>query len=269
MRTRSVALVTRDPALYHELAGFLRERRLPAISLFPGDRIPDRVAVVLTSAEERARIDHPRVLVAAEGGDRRALGAAIAHALGSTDPAGELIVGIDPGPRPGYAIVVGSSCLGEGNLDGPDAVAGFVAQLRHRFPDRPIRFRVGAGHPPSRNRVVNLLVRKSRTVELVNESGTTPRGRRRPRDAEAARRIAASPGVPIHEPLVASITPGEIADLQRLSREGSGGRLTISRRSADRVLRGELSLAEALDQAMPSPKPVGPPSGPSRLREPL
>ena len=37
---------------------------------------------------------------------------------------------------------------------------------------------------------------------------------------------------------------------QRLSREGSGGRLTISRSSAHRVLRGEVTLAEAVDQAM-------------------
>jgi hypothetical protein len=250
VRHRSVALVTRDPGLYHELAGFLRERRLPSVSLFPGDRIPQSVAVVLTSFEESREIDHPRVLPVSEGGDRRALGAAIAHALGQGDPSGEIIVGLDPGPRPGYAILSAGVSLGEGILDFPEAAGALAVQIRHRFPSRHVLYRVGSGDPPARNRIVNALLERQRSVELVDENGTTPHGRRRPRDAMAARRIGACPGSPVREPLVVAITDGEIANLQRLSREGSGGRVTISRSSAHRVLRGEVSLAEAVDQAI-------------------
>ena len=251
MRHRSVALVTRDPGLYHELAGFLRDRRFPSVSLLPGDRIPESVAVVLTSAEEFPEIDHPNVLPVAEGGDRRALGAAIAHALNPPSSTESLIVGIDPGPRPGYAILCGGVSLGEGVLDSPESADGLAVQIRHRFPSRHVVYRVGAGDPPARNRIVNALLAHRRSVELVDENGTTPRGRRRPRDALAARRIGGAPGQPVHEPLVGSITAGEIANVQRLSREGSGGRVTISRSSAHRVLRGEVTLAEAVDQAMP------------------
>jgi hypothetical protein len=250
VRQRSVALVTRDPRLYHELAGFLRERGLPSVSLLPGDRIPESVAVVLTSDDELATIEHPHVLPVAEGGDRRALGAAIAHALHAIPDDVDLVVGIDPGPRPGYAIVSDDLTLGEGVLDAPDSIGVFAVQLRHRFPSRRVVFRVGSGDPPARNRIVNDLLSRRRNVELVDENGTTPHGRRRPRDAAAARRIASEAGTPIHEPLVAAITPGEIANVQRLSREGSGGRLTISRSSAHRVLRGEVTLAEAVDQAI-------------------
>jgi hypothetical protein len=269
VRPRSVALVTRDPALYHDLAGFLRERRLPSVSLLPGERIPDRVAVVLTSADEQELIDHPHVFAVVEGSDRRALGAAIAQALGPGDPDEELVVGIDPGPRPGYAIVSGPSCIGQGILEGPEAVGALASQLRHRFPGRALRFRVGAGDPPARNRIVNSLTVRFRAVELVDESGTTPRGHRRPRDAEAARSIAQTPGVVVHERLEGTFTSGEISNLQRLSREGSGGRVTISRSSAHRVLRGELSLAEAVDQTIPvAPAPSERPRS-ARVREPL
>lgn len=250
MRTRSVALVTRDPALYGELAGFLRERRLPTVSLLPGQRIPDRVAVVLTSAPEAPLIDHPKVIVVAEEGDRRALGAAVEHALDPGDAADEMIVGIDPGPRPGYAILAGDACLGVGVLDSPESAGAFAAQLHHRFASRRVVFRVGTGDPPSRNRIVNALLAHHRSVELVNERGTTPRGHRRPRDPLAARSIASTPGTPVAHPLPLSFTPGEIANLQRLSREGSGGRITISRSSAHRVLRGEVSLAEAVDETI-------------------
>ncbi|MGP8077245.1 MAG: hypothetical protein ACLQD8_03490 [Thermoplasmata archaeon] len=269
MRPRSVALVTRDPALYHDLAGFLRERRWPSVSLLPGERIPDRVAVVLTSTDEMELIDHPHVLAVAEGGDHRALGAAIAQALGPADPADELVVGIDPGPRPGYAILSGTTFLGEGILEAPEAAGSLASQVRHRFPGRSLRIRVGSGDPPARNRIINSLVHHYRAVELVNESGTTPRGHRRPRDAEAARSIARTSGVLVHDRLVGTFTPGEIANLQRLSREGSGGRVTISRSSAHRVLAGEISLAEAVDQTMAPDGPENEPSRPVRLREPL
>ena len=250
MRHRSVALVTRDPALYGELAGFLRERRLPCVSLLPGQRIPDRVAVVLTSPEEAPRISHPNVLVFAEGGDRRALSAAVEHALEVGEDAGELVVGIDPGPRPGYAVFVGRTCIAEGILDSPEAVGAFSSQLRHRFVSRHVLFRVGMGDPPSRNRVVNALLAHHRSVELVDEQGTTPRGHRRPRDAAAARSIAHGVGRSVREHLPTTPTPGEIANTQRLSREGSGGQVTISRSSAHRVLRGEISMAEAVAQTI-------------------
>ena len=269
VRTRSVALVTRDPALYHDLAGFLRERRLPTLSLLPGDRIPDRVGVVLTSAEEEELIDHPHVLAVTEGSDRQALGAAIAQLLGSGDPTEELVVGIDPGPRPGFAILAGQTCIGAGILENPEAAGQFAAHMHRRFPGRPLRFRVGSGDPPARNRIVNALVAHHRAVELVNENGTTPRGRRRPRDAEAARSIAGTPGAAVKELLTATFTPGEIANLQRLSREGSGGRVTISRSSAHRVLRGELTLAEAVAEAT-TRRPEGPGSDrPGTTREPI
>lgn len=269
VRHRSVALVTRDPGLYHELAGFLRERRVPTISLFPGDRIPDQVAAVLTSTSEAPLITHSNVLPVGETVDRRSLAAAVRHALEAADVAEAIIVGLDPGPRPGYAILAGATLLGEGILESPESAGILASHLRHRFPSRPVLFRVGRGDPPDRNRIVNALLEHHRSVELVDEQGTTPRGHRRPRDAAAARAIARSRGRPVREPLPLTFTAGDIANLQRLSREGSGGRLTISRTSAHRVLQGEITLADAVTEAMSRPRRAGPPHEPAAPREPL
>jgi hypothetical protein len=253
VRHRTVALVTGDPGLYHELAGFLRERRVPTISLLPGDRIPDQVAAVLTSSAEAPLISHSNVLTVGETVDRRSLAAAVRHALESADAAEAIIVGIDPGPRPGYSILAGATLLGEGELESPETAGTLAGHLRHRFPSRPVLFRVGKGDPPTRNRIVNSLLEHQRSVELVDEQGTTPRGHRRPRDAAAARSIARSRGRPVREPIPLTFTPGDVANLQRLSREGSGGRLTISRSSAHRVLQGEITLAEAVAEALSRP----------------
>ncbi|HXW66518.1 MAG TPA: hypothetical protein VEL82_01345 [Thermoplasmata archaeon] len=261
MRPRSVALITRDPVLYSELAGFLRERRLPSVSLLPGQRIPDRVAVVLTSRAEAASISHPNVLAVAEDGDRRALSAAVSHALEPGRSEEELVVGLDPGPRPGYAILSGRRCLGEGVLESPEAAGPFAVHLRRQFPSRHVVFRVGSGDPPRRNRLVNELLAHHRWVELVDEQGTTPRGHRRPRDPAAARSIAAGLGREVRAALPTTFTPGEVANLQRLSREGSGGLVTIPRASAHRVLRGEISLADAVAETIARRGPGGPTAG--------
>ncbi len=267
MRHRSVALVTRDAALYAELAGLLRERRWPAVSLLPGQRIPESVAVVLTSASEADLIRHDRVLTVTPDGDHRALGAAVEHALESGNLKGEVIVGIDPGPRPGYAVWVGTSCIGQGILESPESVGLFASQIHHRFPSRHVLFRVGAGDPPDRNRIVNKLLAHHRSIEVVNEHRTTPRGHRRPRDAAAARSIAQIRGDAIRERIPFTFTAGEISNLQRLSREHSGGRFTISRSSAVRVLRGEVSLTEAVDAA--ARRSPDPPSAHGGAPEPL
>jgi hypothetical protein len=270
VRPRSVALITRNPALYSELAGFLRERRLPSVSLLPGQRIPDRVAVVLTSVEEAPGIEHPRVLSVGEEADHRALSAAVEHALGADRSQEDLIVGIDPGPRPGYAILSGSRCLGEGVLESPEAAGPFAVHLRHQFPARRVVFRVGSGDPPRRNRLVNELLARHRWVEIVDEQGTTPRGHRRPRDPAAARSIARGLGRSVRDRLPTTVTAGEISNLQRLSREGSGGRVTISRSSAHAVLRGEMTLADAVEEKIGgSSARSGKPRSAPAPREPL
>jgi hypothetical protein len=247
--------------LYAELAAVLRERRIPSVSILPGDRVPDRVVAVLTSEAEARSISHPMVVTVPAEGDRTGIWAEVASALAASNSSDDLIVGIDPGPRPGYAILEGASLIGEGIVDAPEEVARLGSHLRRRFPSRSIRFRVGSGDRLARDRIVNALLPLRRPIEVVDEHRTTPRGQRRPRDAIAARAIARSSGRRVHGRALLTITPGEIANLQRLSREGSGGQFTIPRQLAEGVLRGELTLSEALAEG--ERRYLHPPSPPS------
>lgn len=260
LRRRCVALATRDSALYAELASVLRDRRIPSVSLLPGDRIPAPVAIVLTTAEEAGCISHPRIVAVPPEGDRTAIWAEVESALSARPPGLELVVGIDPGPRPGYAVLEGGVCIAQGNLSAPEETAGLSGHLGRRFPHRSIVFRVGSGDRLSRDRILNALVPLQRPIELVDEQGTTPRGQRRPRDAAAARAIGGNRGRPVRTQSRLRITPGEISNLQRLSREHSGGRFTLPRDDAERVLRGDQSMNDAMADAarryggFPAPK---------------
>ncbi len=248
VRSRCVGLVTEDAALYADLAMALRDRQIPTLSLWPGERIPDRVAVVLTSPAEAPRIPHPAVLAVPPESGRAALWAAVEAALqpGPRRPGEELIVGIDPGPRPGYAVTSAGRLLVEGVLESPESARALATDLGHRFPGRMLRFRIGSGDPPSRNRTIHALTADAYPIELVDERGTSPAVARRHRDAAAARAIARLPGRRVaHVPGVRP-TLGAITDIQRLSRERSGGRFSISRVMAGRVLSGELTLPQAV-----------------------
>lgn len=245
MRNRSVALVTRDPSLYADLAGALRERRISTLSLLPGDRIPSTVAVVLTSPEEATRISFPRVIPVISGSDRSVLWAAVESALVGVNTKA-LVVGIDPGPRPGYAVLSGEVSLVQGNLESPEAVGMFGRQLQRRFPEATIVYRVGNGDRTSRDRILQALWGLRRPVELVDESGTTQRGHPRPRDPASAEQIAQTRGLRVHEPSAVRVTPGEVANLQRVSRQESGGHFTIPKSLATQVLEGRMSFSDAL-----------------------
>lgn len=246
---RSVVLATRDPALYAELAVVLRDRRIPTISLLPGDRVPESAAIVLTSEGEAATLRHPHVVVVPEEGERTALWAEVESALTAGDRTLELVVGLDPGPRPGFAVLEGAECISEGSLDSPEEAGRLAAHLHRRFSGRSIRFRVGDGDRLARDRIVNALLPVRRPIELVDERRTTPRGARRPRDAAAARAIARGRGRAVHGRASLQVSPGEVSNLQRLSREGSGGRFTLSRRVAEGVLRGDVTFTDALADA--------------------
>lgn len=242
-----MGLVTRDPVLYGELAAYLRDRKIPTVSLLPGQRVPSKVAIVVTSRAEAPKVRFPRVLVA-DPLDLTALGAALREALVSDDPAQVLWVGIDTGPRPGYAVVrPDGRCLAEGVADSPEAVASLARELRRGFPRAEMIFRVGKGDEIRRDRVLNALVPLKLRVEVAHEERTTQPGRRQ-NDPLAARAIARTRGEPVLEAAPLRITRGEVGNLQRISREMSGGKFTIPRALATSVLEGSTTLGDAMTE---------------------
>ncbi len=246
MGAESIGILTQDPALYGELARFLRDKRVSVVSLVPGRRVPGRVSVVVTSEEEAHQCSFPKTVVARSGRMLEAWAAIQVAREHAESGASELLVGVDPGHRPGYAVLDGERCVGSGVADSPEAIALIGVRLRQAFPGSEVRFRVGNGDPVRQARTVNALLRLHFPVERVDERHTTLRGRRG-NDTLSAMAIATTPGRRVSRRLDLHVTPGEIQNLQAVSRERSGGRITIPRAIAAAVLEGELSLGQALE----------------------
>lgn len=240
---RTIGILTEDFALSYDLMRVLKRRGLTFKSLDFRDPVPADVGVVITGEGEAARIGHPRVV---ESGEDREVAIADAIALmAGKENVRMLVVGIDPGEkRIGFALLADGTVLEAKQMATVGEVKEGLDAIRGRYATNTFLVRVGHGAPTIRNRIVNAALRRGLRVEIADETSTT-RKVDLP-DVEAAITIAGLPGVPIEVPLVVSPSKGELKHIKKMSRERSGGEITISTQLARRVALGDITLSEAI-----------------------
>ena len=245
MTQATIALATQDFAVVHDLAQHMRDAGVPFETLDPLEPVPGHISVVITTAAEQPLIEHPTVVVATTP---RATVEEVVRRLKGVDEVRHLVLGIDPGDRPGLAVVANGQVLSSRQTENiPDLLAA-TRRAVARYPDTQVVVRVGHGAASQRDAIVNELLALGLPVELVDETSTTPPGSRRGplRDEAAARAIALIAGVPVDGPRRVRVSTGEIREIQRRSRIASNGTLTISRALARKVATGRLTLPEAV-----------------------
>ena len=240
---RTIGIMTEDFELSYDLIRLLKKRGLPFKSLDFRDPVPADVGAIITGQGEGERVDFPRVV---EAGLERDL--AIAEALrllSGKESVKALVVGIDPGEkRIGFALVADGTLLEAKQLNTVGEVEETLDMVMGQYPPRSLIVRIGHGAPTVRNRIVNAALGRNLRVEIADETSTT-RKVDHP-DVEAAITIAGLPGAIVEGHLRVSPSMGELRHIKKLSRERSGGDLTISTALARRVALGELTLDEAI-----------------------
>jgi len=236
-----IVVATADFELYHEAVSLLRERGVTFTTVEPGDPIPDDATVLVTAPSDDVAVPESAELVVATAAEaRRAIDETLAVVRGGR---GRTIVGVDPGTRPGIAVLSGTIVVAAFHVPLADA----VETIRREIEDAtdPL-VRVGDGARLQGSSIVNDL--EDVTVELVDETGTTPylgSGARGMGDVLAAVNIARLPGEPVDSRDVEP-TEGELRRIQEASRRESAGDRTIPTSLARRVATGDLTLAEAI-----------------------
>jgi len=235
-----IVVATDDFEVYHGAVNELRDRGVSFTTVEPGEQLPEGAAVLVTdpAAEPAA----PIPVVRADPDDlRRAVEDALAILRGE---GGRTIVGIDPGERPGIAVLVGVVVVAAFQVPATEAAA--VADREVEDATDPL-VRIGDGARLVGARIVDDI---EAPVELVDETGTTPylgTGARGMGDVLAAVNIARTPGERIESRQVEP-TPGEIQRIKNRSREATDSERTIDDDLARRVATGDLTLEEALDE---------------------
>jgi len=258
---KTLGIYTKDFSLYHDLLKVLKRRKIPYVSLSSIEHVPSRIGVILTSHSELHDIKSQNV-IAADVYDT------IDHAV---DLAQQMIIGkelysrvyigIDPGDHPGMAVVGDNILLQKMIVETPEKVASVVKRFLREFPANETFIRIGHGSVITRNRIINSLIPLGVPIEIVNETKTTSSQHviRPERDSEAAAAIAMLPGGKVQSRLPLEPTKGDIRNVQEKSRQLAEGRLTISEKTALRVLKGEISLKEAieLEESRKNSRPEG------------
>ncbi len=233
---------TDDFRLAHRLLSELQERNLPAKQVSLSETIEPE-AYWFGTPEEVALLGGRGVAVDVDD----VSGAISTWLLGRQlpSPPDVLVVGVDPGPRPGCAFVSEGILMGKREMESiAHALDEIVKLVNHLLPAQ-VLVRIGHGSPVHRDRLLNQVLSLGFHVEIVNEHRTSA-GQRRHAHGSAAVKIAMLSGKPVHEQRTVKPTTGELRNLQRISRQRSKGRLTISLETARRVSEGLLTMDEAL-----------------------
>lgn len=233
-----IVVETADFELYHEVVGELRERGVAFTTVEPGDDLPEGTQVLISApSDPRPDADVERV-VAADA--RRAVEEALAALRGAD---GRTVVGIDPGTRPGIAVLSGEMVVAAFHVPLADA----VETVRRELSDAtdPL-VRIGDGARLQGAKILNEL--DGVPVELVDETGTTPylgSGARGAGDVLAAVNVARLDGERIDSRHIEP-TEGELQTIKDQSRRRSEENRAIDEALARRVAAGDLTLDEAL-----------------------
>jgi len=239
---RAIGLLTENPRTYFEMLETLRGANLKVVSLDFGEPVPADVGAIITTEEEKGRIQFDRIVT----DSNPTVAITRAKMMMSADSrVKELMIGIDPGVRPGVAVLGDGVVLMRSLAESPEAVGGLVDEVVQEYPDASVVVRIGHGDRTNRNRIFNTLWDEGHMLEIVDERNTTKRSHTP--DEDAAVEIAMTPGYRPMKRQEVEPCAGEIRNIQRISRLESEGSLTVSKELAKKVATGELTLDDAIE----------------------
>jgi hypothetical protein len=246
---KTIGVYTKDFSLYHDLLNVLKKRKIPYVSLSSIEHIPSKIGVILTSNNELHDIKTQKV-IAADAYDTidHAVDLALQMLIGK-ELYSKIYIGIDPGEKPGIAVVGDDILLQKIQLETPEEVVNTIKRILREYPAIEVLVRIGHGSIITRNRIINSLISLRVSIEIVDETKTTSSQQksRHERDSEAAASIATLPGGRVQRRLPLEPTKGDIRNVQERSRQLTEGRFSISEKKALQVLKGEISLKEAVE----------------------
>lgn len=163
-----LGIFTSDFRFYHDAVKLLKEWSLPFESLESRESVPGDVLAVLTSERDEFEVEKQ-----VRGANAlQALRRSLPRLVGKTVFA-RIVIGIDPGPKPGVAVVcdgVVSEALEISALSVlPDYISGVLAD----YPYIDLFAMVGNGDKPNRDVIVESMRKLGVRVIIVDERSTT------------------------------------------------------------------------------------------------
>jgi len=236
-----IVVATTDFELYHGVVTELRDRGVTFTTIEPDEDLPDRTEAVVVGPDDAVAVPEDVAVIEADPAEpRRAVEDLLAIMRGE---GGRIVVGVDPGEKPGIAVLAGDVVIAAFQV--PADRVGEVVRREVEDAADPL-VRIGDGARLVGSRIVDDLA--DVPVEVVDETGTTPylgTGARGMGDVLAAVNIARIEGERV-DSIAVEPTAGELTRIKERSREAGEDNWAIDERLARRVAAGELTIEEAL-----------------------
>ena len=126
---KTLGIYTKNFSLYYDLINTLKKRKIPYFLLSSIKNIPKKIGVILTSNNEIHDIKLSK-LIAADAYDTidHAIDLALQMLIGK-ELYQTVVIGIDPGDKPGIAIVGDDILIQKLNVESPEKVVTLIKRI--------------------------------------------------------------------------------------------------------------------------------------------
>ncbi len=163
-----IGIFTLDFKFYHDVIKHLKIWNLPFTSIESPSNVPGDVSVILSSVND----DHsfPNQIKANDptSGIRMAL-----PRLMDKTHFTRITIGIDPGPRPGIAVIADGVLLEAYECTTTRRVRSEVISISRSYSYREIQVKIGDGDAPNRNDITSSIRNLGISITVIDEKNTS------------------------------------------------------------------------------------------------
>ncbi|MGC8515372.1 MAG: hypothetical protein ACP5OC_04455 [Thermoplasmata archaeon] len=165
---KRVGIYTHNFRFYHEVVNVLKSWRIKSVSIDDIDHLPSDVSIILSSnKDEKIREQQIRTDSAIE-----AVRVAVPFLLGK-EKFRTLIIGIDPGPKPGIAVLGDDILLEAFEAPSIDSLMRSIRTIAAGYRYSSYTVRIGHGDIPNRDTIILKLKGAGMTPDIVDETNTS------------------------------------------------------------------------------------------------
>ncbi len=171
-----VAAATVQGKTYFLIVNKLQEQNIPFISLVPGESVPHRIVVVITSEQEKHLINHQKILVLSDEAELDCLIEHIKVLLLGKEAYKKIVVGIDPGVSVGLVALADGKVIEQGNCFSNKEIIDSILKITKNIDLAVTRVsvKIGNGVPIYKEMLEDLdqALPPQVVLEVVSEAGT-------------------------------------------------------------------------------------------------
>jgi hypothetical protein len=196
-----VAVATVQGKVYYLVVSALRENDINFFSIIPGEHVPTRAKLVITTEEEKDKVNYKKILVFHDESELDSMILEVKTTLLGKEVCDKIVIGIDPGEAIGLAVLADGKLIEEGNFYNSHELVNAILKIVRtvNFSVTKVWIKIGNGVPVYRELLHDLdeVLPAEVILEVVVEAGTNrpmTAHSRKVRHISSAIRIAARTG---------------------------------------------------------------------------